>query len=209
MSNLSNVSKIENMNKPGKVRRLLMRITLLLIILSLLTAASIYGCILFFAKGTVPQKADTILVLGCQVFGSSPSWALRFRLEKARELYNQGYAPAIIVSGGQGKNEAKPEAEVMKDWLVSHGVPEKAILSEDRSTSTYENLEYSKRIMERNGMKSTVIVSSDFHMFRALLLAGRLDIPCSGAPAADVAHLRWISRSREVIAVVKSFLLDR
>lgn len=169
----------------------------------------IYINIVFFANHARPVKSDTIIVLGCRANGEIPSLSLEYRLDKALELYTNGYGSAIIVSGGQGSNEIMPESSVMKKWFLKHNVSEAAIIEENRSTSTFENLKYSGLIMEAKNFKTAVIVSNDFHIFRSLFLAGRLGINCSGAPAPDVAYTRLYYRLREVVSVVKSILLDK
>lgn len=109
-----------------------------------------------------PVKSDAIIVLGCQLWGESPSPQLKLRLEKALSVYKEGFAPKIIVTGGQGADETMPEAKLMKRWLIERGVAQNVILEEDKSTNTYENLEFVKDIMDGQKMKSAIVVTNDF-----------------------------------------------
>lgn len=179
----------------------------LLIVLSLVVY--INGNILYSAKYFHPEKSDVIIVLGCQIWGLSPSWSLEYRLQKALDLYNDGFAPYVIVSGGQGADEEATEASVMKKWLKEKGVAEAKILEEGKSTDTFENLSFSKSIMEGNNFRKALIVTNDFHIYRSLRLAKKLSMEASGGPAPTVRHLKAYYYFREMLSVVKSYILYR
>lgn len=193
----------------GVVMKTLKRLIIIAATIIVAAAGIIYFNILYSANHAMPEKSDAIIVLGCKAKGETPSPLLEYRLKKALELYNDGYGSTIITSGGQGYNESLPESSVMKKWLVSHNVPEAAIIEENLSTSTFENLKNSKAIMEKRNLKTAVIVSNNFHIFRSLLLARRLGISCSAAAAQDDAYTRIFYRSREVVSVVKSLIFDK
>lgn len=161
-----------------------------------------------YGKEATPEKSDVILLLGCKVREEGvPSLLLEYRLEKALELYNQGYADKIIVSGGQGDNEPMTEAQAMGTWLEAEGVPGDRILTEDQSTSTYENIKYSKAIMEREGLKTAVIVSNDFHLYRAMLMAKDCGMTASAASAPTLDYLKSYYYSRELLSVIKYMII--
>ncbi len=155
--------------------------------------------------------ADYILILGAGLRGDQPSLTLVERLDTALECDN---GEIFVVSGGQGWNESIPEAEAMARYLEEHGIPEERIIKEDQSTSTMENLRYSREFIEENSGQdiSTLhikIVSSDFHAFRAKMLAHRAGYTqvttCGADTPAMVAPSSYI---REAFAFVKSFLFD-
>lgn len=189
--------------------KLFIKLTVTILIVCILASSTIHLLISHYAKNAKPQSSDVIIVLGCQIWDYSPSWSLEYRLNKALLLYKEGYSDHIIVSGGQGKDEITTEASVMKSWLVKHGVDENNITEEGKSTSTHENIKYSKIIMDKKGYKSAIIVSNDFHVFRSLMLASRHGIEASGGPAPTVAHMKTYYHLREILSVVKSFLIDR
>lgn len=119
--------------------------------------------------------SDCIIILGAAVWDGKPSPALRERLDIAVEAYRQGLAPTIIATGGVGGDEPS-EAETMKRYLVEKGIGEDAILLEDKSHSTMENLRNSQELMKEKGFRTAVIVTHGFHAYRASLMARSLGI---------------------------------
>ncbi|GAX89217.1 hypothetical protein EFBL_0835 [Effusibacillus lacus] len=155
-----------------------------------------------FGKRIQPEKADVIIVLGAQVWGYEPSPSLRERCDWAYELYSQGYAPKLILSGAHGAGHIS-EAEAMRRYLERKGVPADAMYLEERSHSTRTNLEYSKEIMEREGMKTAILVTNRFHQKRAQMLAGQLGMHTSGYGAKSYALFEPYWVLREVLAITK------
>ncbi|MEW9670290.1 YdcF family protein [Ammoniphilus sp. 3BR4] len=126
-------------------------------------------------------KSDCAIVLGAAVWDGRPSPAMRERLDVALGLYQKGMTDRIIVSGGIGQGEVS-EAQVMRDYLVQKGVPGEAIWLEDRSTSTWENLVFSQKIMSDQGLHSAIVVTHGFHTYRALKMAGDLGLSVTAEP---------------------------
>ncbi len=154
------------------------------------------------------KDLDYIVVLGSQVKPSGPAVVTRLRLDKAYEYASENHETLIIVSGGQGSNEPASEASVMKDYLVARGIDENRILMEDQSTSTSENLQYCSSLYEDLSGSSVGIVTSNFHIFRALSIAkkcGYTDI--YGIPADSVVLYLPNNMIRESIGILKDFLL--
>lgn len=153
-----------------------------------------------------PQPADVIIVLGAGInMQGIPSSTLQYRLDRALQLYYEGYAPQVIVTGAQGDDEPLPEAVVMKRVLVMGGIPEEAVHIEADSYNTRENLANAKVIMDANGMETALVVTSDYHLWRALHLAEDLGIPASGAGAKNAALPYYRARNyvRETLSWVK------
>lgn len=137
-----------------------------------------------------PKQANTIIVLGARVEkDGTPTPILERRLDLAMLLYDQGYAPFIIVAGAQGVDEPITEALSMKNYLVAKGVPEADILLEDRSFNTIQSLTNAKTIMEEKGMETALVVSSDYHLWRILSMCKDIQLPASGAGAQNA--LTW------------------
>lgn len=121
--------------------------------------------------------ADYIVVLGAGVNGTTPSLSLLNRLEVTREYLLEHPGTIAVVSGGQGPGENITEAQCMYEWLVNNGIARDRILRETKATTTEENLEFSKERMESQSDCSNPvvgIVSSEYHLHRAKLMAGRL-----------------------------------
>lgn len=161
-----------------------------------------------FGYYTKPIKSDCIIVLGCMVYGSEPSPFLKERLNEAIRLYNTGYSKYIIVSGGQGKVEKISEAKAMENYLVLKGIPKEKIIKEDDSKNTYENLNNSKQIMDRYNIRNTIIVSNRFHLFRAKMVAEKLNINAtySGVFVKRHIYAEIYGFLREPLGLIKYYL---
>jgi uncharacterized SAM-binding protein YcdF (DUF218 family) len=160
--------------------------TYLLIVVALFTIVILYFSLMSWKvyytwKHSHGTPSDCIIILGAAVWNGKPSPALRERLDIAVEAYRSGLAPAIIATGGTSGDEPS-EAETMKRFLIEKGIPEAAILLEDKSRSTMENLSNSRAIMEENGFDNAVIVTHGFHAYRASLMARSLGIPATVEP---------------------------
>ena len=145
-----------------------------------------------------------IIIHGCGLAdGERMTKLLSNRVDKAIELYEKcAVKPVIIPSGGQGADEKISEAQAMKDYLLVRGVPEEHIVLEDLSATTRENLLNSKAIIDaRGGAKRVALVSSNYHIYRCVLLARKVGLKCTGI-GAKVALYYWPSALiREFIAV--------
>lgn len=156
-------------------------------------------------------RVDTVIVLGCGIWPDGrPTLALKLRLDKAIEYYDENPQVNIIVSGGQGPNEPYPEAFAMKEYLLSYGIPEEKILEEDKSTSTRENFEFSGRLMniQNDKIKKIVFITNDFHVFRARILARRFGFEAYAIAAPTPRVIIINSYLREFFAFVKSMVVD-
>jgi uncharacterized SAM-binding protein YcdF (DUF218 family) len=109
--------------------------------------------------------SDAIAVLGAAEYDGQPSPVFRARLDHARELYNRGIAPLIIVLGGTGGDEYS-EGAVGRDYLMSFGIPESAIIAETQSRNTEEQAHRIAVIARANGLRRLVVVSDATHLFR-------------------------------------------
>lgn len=160
-------------------------------------------------------KAPYVVILGAQVRGETPSNTLYRRLQTGLEYIKKYPEAKIILSGGKGPGEKISEAEAMKRYLVGKGVDGERIIEEDKSENTLQNLENTRKIIDaenkKNGMSSNsiVIVTSNFHMFRAKFLAGRVGLKAYGCPASILNWLIPGSYVREYFAVFKSLIFDR
>lgn len=136
------------------------------------------------APASEDGKPPVLIVLGCQVKDGRPSLLLQNRIDTAYDYLTAHPECFCIVSGGQGSDEAMSEAKCMYDELTKMGIDSERIYVEDQSTSTRENLEFSKAIMERENLGDTaILVTNSFHELRAQLAAESIGIPCGGESA--------------------------
>ena len=147
---------------------------------------------------------DCILVLGCGVRADgTPSPMLRDRLDRAKELYDVGLAPKILVSGDHQK-ESYDEVNHMKQYLMDAGVPSEDIFMDHAGFSTYESMDRARKIFQ---VKSCLIVTQQYHLYRAVYTARGLGIDAEGVAAKQVRYNGQIVREvREVLARSKDFL---
>ena len=154
----------------------------------------------------IPRKKDFdyVIIHGAGLLdGDRVSKLLQDRLDKAIEVYRKDPTPPkLIPSGGKGSDESISEAEAMARYLLSQGIPESDIILEDASTTTYENLEFSKHILDRlEGRKYTALVTSNYHVYRALRYCRKVGLKCTGI-GSHVAFYYWPSAMiREYIAI--------
>lgn len=151
-------------------------------------------------KERSPRYADVIIVLGARVMPDGElSTTLDFRIGTAYDVYAQGYSQNLIVCGAQGGDEPVTEAQAMKEYLLERGVPEENIFLEDQSLNTMQNLTNAKMIMEREGFKTAMIVTSNYHVERAVRLCKDAGIDATGvnAPGPLYWHNRMKARIRE------------
>lgn len=139
------------------------------------------------AGGEPDYEADYLIVLGAGVRGDTPSLSLKNRLDAALEYLQNNPDCTAIVSGGQGPGENVSEARAMYDYLTARGVSPERVLMEDRSTSTEENLSFSREILLSIGADPEntrlAVVSSEYHLYRAQYLGSLLGLELHGVPA--------------------------
>jgi uncharacterized SAM-binding protein YcdF (DUF218 family) len=157
----------------------------------------------------LPSGDVPILVLGAGLINGEPSPTLKRRLNKAYEIYQQN-PTTIVTSGGVDYNEEISEGEAMKRYLVSLGVEPTDILVEDQSTSTHENFLFSKELLALSEPKPEIIViTNDFHMFRAKMIGGRVGFTVYAAPSETPNHIVVQAHIREYFAIVNTFLFQK
>lgn len=176
-------------------------------IVGLLVFGTVEGMILTQYNAQAKPGADYCIVLGAQWKTTGPSEVLRRRLDKAVEYLSQNPDTKVIVSGGQGGNESIAEAAGMREYLIQAGIDEERILVEDNSSNTYENLVLSGKFFDRK-KESVVIVTNNFHVFRALKIAQKQGYANAEGLAAG-ADMRMLPNNllREFLGVVKDFIM--
>ena len=178
-----------------------------------LIAFTIFGVLIFgYTADNIPENPDLIIVLGCQVKGDKPGSLLKARLDTTVETLNKYPYAICIVSGGQGPDEIVEEARVMKKYLVDKGIDENRIFEEDKSASSFQNLIFSKDIIEKNNInhESIVILTSEYHIPRAVLIAKRIypDVNVY-AIKSKTPFIFSAGIVREFFAFVKSYMFDK
>ena len=164
------------------------------------------GLVLSGFHYSASQNADYMIVLGAQWKSTGPSYVLQKRLDKALDYLKENPDTCVIVSGGQGSDEVVSEAAGMKEYLIEHGIAEERICMEDRSTSTVENLKFSAEFLDTE-KDNIILVTNNFHMFRALKLAQKQGYQqVEGLVAPSYPGMLPNNMLREFCAVTVEFL---
>ncbi|MEV0245823.1 YdcF family protein [Nocardia sp. NPDC050712] len=162
--------------------------------------------------GWMPYRPgmDAIVVHGSGLVGARVSPLLADRLDRAIHIYwaeiAEGRRPVIIASGGKGPDEAVPEATAMAEYMIARGVPEDCVATEQRSTTTRENLLFVKRLLGDRGSKiRMVLVTSNFHVLRTAILARRLGLDAEVTGARTAFYYLPSAMFREFVAVLVAY----
>ena len=167
----------------------------------------------FLANVSRPKRnQDFLIVHGAYIHDGKVTPLLAGRVDRAITFYNKqkakNHPPKLIMSGGQGADESRAEAEAMADYARSKGIPSEDIIIEDQSRTTEENLKYSKRIMEeQSGGKKyrAVYVTSNYHVFRTGVYVRRAGMNLTGMGSKTALYYLPVATIREYIAYVMMY----
>lgn len=159
-------------------------------------------------EGVDHQDIEVAIVLGAGLNGDQLSNTLKRRLDKGVEYFSRNKEALIVLSGGQGKDELITEAEAMHIYLTSLGISQERLILEDKSKTTKENLSHSIQLIQQMGIKApkVLIITSDYHMYRAKQIAKSMNIEAIGLPSETSLFIRLNYMLREYFAVVKMLI---
>ncbi|MDD3334572.1 MAG: ElyC/SanA/YdcF family protein [Eubacteriales bacterium] len=191
--------------KGGRLKRVL-AVILWLCILGLACYGGLIAWV-YHQEVSVPKPAeyDSIIVLGAQVLpNGEPSVQLRWRLDQAKEAY-EAIPCDIVVTGGQGGQEPRPEGDVMRELLISEGIDSARVISDPFSADTKENIANAWEILKERGCTRPLVITSDYHLPRALAIMGDLGLEPQGLGSLCRPELSfWLkNHMREALAWVK------
>jgi len=131
------------------------------------------------------RPADVILVLGAAEYRGRPSPVFKARLDHALELYRRSLAPRVLTSGGAGGDPLFTEGGVGRSYLVGNGVPSEVIIVEPEAETTAHSMAAVAEIMRRMGLKTCILVSDGYHIFRAKHMLATQGFTVYGSPRPD------------------------
>ena len=163
------------------------------LLLAALTLYSLFCAlsIVRYAERDESAPADCIIVLGAGTDGKIPSPVFRERLHHAVTLYQEGYSDIILLTGGYSPGNEHSDAWIAGAYLQSLGIPEDAVLLEERSTITQENLRFAKEIMENENLSTCILVSDPLHMKRSMMMAKEYEIEAFSSPTPTTRYQSW------------------
>jgi uncharacterized SAM-binding protein YcdF (DUF218 family) len=154
------------------------------------------------------RAADAIVVFGAAEYSGRPSPVLRARLDHAFDLFHQGIAPVVIVTGGAASDPSFSEGGVGSDYLKHRGIPERNLIAETQGSDTAQSAVRVGVIMRANGLHSCVAVSDAYHVFRIKRLLEHEGVgPVYVAPRPDSRPHGVMQRAYAVLREASSYLL--
>ena len=208
---------LENLKvKRMKKRKIIKRIIIVLLCLAIVGTATLFivnghvkssgkDRILSVEKAAELEDVDCIIVLGCQVKDDgSLSHMLRDRLIRALEVYEAGAAPKLLMSGDHGR-EDYDEVGAMKQYAIDNGVPSENVFMDHAGFSTYETVYRAKEVFEAD---KVIIITQEYHLYRALYIAEQLGVEAYGVSSdLNTYGGQSMRDAREVLARCKDWLM--
>lgn len=202
--------KTKKVAKPTKIKRVLTVLAALLLACVLLTIA-----VNFYVMASVQDQiltpdeaasldADAILVLGARVWeNGEPSAILKDRIQTGLDLYEAGSSDRLLMSGDHGRDNYD-EVSAMKTFAIEQGIPSENIFMDHAGFSTYESLYRARDIFQ---VKTVVIVSQQYHLYRALYIANHLGLTAYGVSCDTRQYNPYLLFDlRETLARCKDFV---
>jgi uncharacterized SAM-binding protein YcdF (DUF218 family) len=158
--------------------------------------------------------ADAIAVLGAAQYNGRPSPVFRARLDHAATLYQRGYAPVVLVTGGVGSGDTLSESDVGRRYLLKLGLPEQSLVALRASSSTYASMVGVAHWFSGKQSERVLLVSDGFHMLRLKIIAARLGLipftsPVPNSPIRSNPRLNATYLLGEVLKVPVTWLFQR
>ena len=187
------------------------KILIVIAIISIILVLSINFYVVGIAKNkmikdndySLLKDVDCILILGAGIWGDKPSPMLEDRLLEGISLYKNNVSTKIIMSGDHGREEYD-EVNIMKEYAIEQGVPSEDIFMDHAGFSTYESIYRAKEIFDADNI---VIVTQEYHLYRALYIADKLDINAYGVNSDPRKYSGQTFRElREILARNKDFI---
>ena len=189
--------------------RFFRRLVVFVVLAGLIYGLVTFGQVWLKARDDEATGADAIVVLGAAQYNGRPSPVLAARLDHAADLYDQGLAPLIVVTGGQadGDSTSNTEASASADYLATeHGISQNDILRENSGCNTWESLASTANELRKRGKEKVLLVSDPFHSARVAAMASELDLdarvsPTRTSPIDGQRELRFMARETAVVAL--------
>ncbi len=154
------------------------------------------------------RKYDAILLLGYELDAHDrATQELCLRVKAAAKAYQEGYANVIVACGGKTEGHHISEAEVMERLLLEEGIPREAILLENKSQVTIENMRFAASVLGGAKGKRVLVVTSDYHVRRSVLTAMRAGFKAKGYAAALEHDAAWKQKKGKELAYTVDMLM--
>lgn len=157
----------------GRTRRWWITSIRVILLLVLVAWVASLTAVWLWGRRDTSRPASAIVVLGAAQYAGRPSPVLRARLDHAILLWERRLAPRLVLTGGMGDGDTTSEAAVGRRYVMRHGVPDSAILTETQGRTTSESMRHVAGMMASQPSRGVILVSDPFHMLRLAILARR------------------------------------
>lgn len=190
--------------------RLIASIVLTIVVLWTASMAAV----LLFSWMDQARPADSIVVLGAAQYDGKPSPVLRARLDHGIDLWNNRMGKILVLTGGKGAGDTTSEADVGRSYARKRGVPDTAILLENKGRTTRESMLGVAELLESRGLRTAILVSDPFHMLRLSIIGRRFGLtpytsPTRTSPISPNREKRWRYMLGESVKAPLAFLFER
>jgi uncharacterized SAM-binding protein YcdF (DUF218 family) len=183
------------------VARWLVRLVAVVVALAILYVAITFGQVWWASRQDGARSASAIVVMGAAQWDGRPSPVLQARLDHAAGLWQQGYAPIVVVTGGKQTGDRVTQGMAGHDYLRGLGLPEEAIRVEVDGTNSYEELSASAVILRHEGVAPEVLVVSDpYHAFRVIQIADEVGMSATVSPTDADPSFEELARETAAVA---------
>ncbi|MCE2572983.1 YdcF family protein [Motilimonas eburnea] len=158
------------------------KISIILLVMVLAYPAYVMSSIYWYSLHSSLQPAQAALVLGAAVWDGRPSPVFEQRIKHAIKLYHAKQVEKLVFTGGVGEGDSLSEAAVAMEYAIKHGVASDAILVEETSRFTSENLRFAADLMAENQIQFVLLVSDPLHMKRAMMIADDVGVKAAPSP---------------------------
>lgn len=172
-------------------RKLVLRGSMILLIILVCYILVTAFSIVHYSYVDETRQADAALVLGAGSAGGKISPVFQARIDHGIWLYQNGYVDLLILTGGVGEGEMTSDAYAARCYALEQGVPDTAILMEETSTITQENIFQAKQIADQVQVRTVLVVSDPLHMKRAMLMAHDAGIEAYSSPTRTTRYQTW------------------
>jgi uncharacterized SAM-binding protein YcdF (DUF218 family) len=198
----------------GRAMRALGRLIASIVLAIVALWAASMGAVLLFSWMDQARPAESIVVLGAAQYDGRPSPVLRARLDHGIDLWNHGMGKVLVLTGGRGAGDTTSEADVGRSYARKHGVPDTAILLENKGRTTRESMLGVAALLESRGIKTAILVSDPFHMLRLSIIGRRFGLipytsPTRTSPISPNREKRWRYMLGESVKAPLAFLFER
>jgi len=180
----------------GWAARTAIRIVASIILGAALLWAASMGAVLIWSSLDQARPAESIVVLGAAQYDGKPSPVLKARLDHGIDLWNRKMGKVLVLTGGQGSGDTTSEAAVGRTYARKQGVPDTAILLENKGRTTRESMLAVADTLGKRGIKTAILVSDPFHMLRLWIMGRRFGLtpytsPTRTSPISPNSEKRW------------------